>query len=114
MRFWKLAPVFHGPGTAGRFAGAWAAVDGEGVKSHPEGTGHPWPCLLDPRRIAGCRPPVRGPVHRPMSGGEERLPEPQSSRGARKRGNVNPARRMTYLCPKQRVRQSGNAKLSQC
>ena len=37
MRFWKLAPVFHGPGTAGRFAGVWAAVDGEAVKSHPVG-----------------------------------------------------------------------------
>ena len=39
-------------------------------------------------------------------GGEERFPEPRSRRGAVERGNGSRARRMTSLCPGDRVRYS--------
>ena len=39
-----------------------------------------------------------------MAGREERLPEPQSGQRAVERGGVSQARRMTNLCPGNRVR----------
>ncbi len=41
-----------------------------------------------------------------MAGGEARLPEPQSGQGAMECGNVSQTRRMTNLCPRNRVRYS--------
>ena len=70
----------------------------ERLRTHTEGTDHPWSHLPQHRGAAGCRPRLRRTLQCPVDRRKKRLPEPRSSSSGVARRDLNQARCVRQTC----------------